>query len=231
MYLYCKKRNKRILSVRTLSVVVAVMILTCSLGITSASAATFKINTKVSGDFEYYVKNGTVCITEYLGKKKSITIPEKVEKKKVVRVELCGFEGDAVNLSKAKWLKEFYAEGLFVKTLDLRKNTQLLTLDLEESGALISLDLSANKELQDCFLDVKTIKNLSVKKCAKLKSLCAYVSITKLDLSDCKSLKELDLSGTSLTSLSLVKNKKLKDITVYSSKGLTIYIDGKTISV
>lgn len=168
---------------------------------------------KISQNFEYELHGGKAYIVGYTGQSQSITVPEKLAGKTVVSVELCDYEGSAINLSKCKGLKSFYAEQIFLDKLDLRSNRKLTSLTLDESGCIKTLDLSKNTKLKRCYIYTESIKKLNLSGCKALKKLYIFhCPIAKLDLGACKSLTDLAIQNTELRSLSLAKNRSLKRV-------------------
>ncbi|MDR0817002.1 MAG: hypothetical protein LBN35_00010 [Clostridiales Family XIII bacterium] len=191
----------------------------------AASASSGSSGYKVSGGFKYEIKGGKAYIVGYTGREQSVSVPKKIGKKTVVYVELCGFEGSAIDFSKCTGLKTFYAEQLYISKLDLRANRALKTLTLDESGGMTSLDLSKNTKLKVCYIYSDSIKSLNISGNKAMKKLTLFhCPITKLDLKACKSLTDLTVCNTKLTSLSLEKNRSLKRVTLQENKLKTINI-------
>jgi hypothetical protein len=169
------------------------------------------VNYKISGGFSYYLKGGKAYIVDYAGHDQSIVIPKKIEKKTVVYVELCGFDGKSVDFTQCTGLKTLYTEQLYISKLDLRSNRALKSLTLDESGGVKALDLSQNTKLTSCLISSEQLASINLTGVKKLKKLYIFhCPVTKLDLTSCKSLTDLAIQGTKLKALSLVKNKSLK---------------------
>jgi Leucine-rich repeat (LRR) protein len=185
----------------------------------SAHAAAYK----ESGGFTYYLKGGKAYIINYTGREKSISLPQKIGGKTVVYVELCGWDGNAVDFTKCTGLQTLNTEQLYVGKLDLRSNRALKSLTLDESGGLNSLDLSQNSKLTSCLISSGQLSDINLSGVKKLKKLYLFhCPITKLDLTACTALTDLALQNTKLTTLSLVKNKSLKRVTLCDNKLKTV---------
>jgi hypothetical protein len=185
--------------------------------------------------FEYYTTSAGAYIVGYTGKNAAIAIPEKINGKFVVYLELCGFRGTSVDFRKCTQLKSLHAEMLAIRTIDLSGNTQLTSLALHETYNVTKIDLSRNLELTNCYIDGRSIdsvnlrNNLKLKSCfissgkissvdlsrnTKLETLCINAPITSLNIVNSPILTELTVNGGRLTALNVSRNTALKKLDV-----------------
>ena len=166
-----------------------------------------------SGDFKYW-KHGSGVSIEYIGKAKSVTVPAKLNGKKVV-----AFKADyktspsAINTSKATELECIFVNDTSVKSLDVSKNSKLKILACWTNNKLSKITISRNKSLKYLECSGTIVSKLNVSGCPNLRGLWVNdTKIKKLNVSKSKKLQELDCRHCKLSKLVLGKNKKLKQL-------------------
>ena len=112
--------------------------------------------------------------------------PSKYAKyqKKYVK-DIKSFKG----VGKLTALRKFVANGTSVKTVNFKKNKNLIYLEMTD-GKLQKLDLNKNKKLKYLYLE--------------------YNQLTSLKINKCKKLVDVDLTGHMVKKLKIFHNKKTK---------------------
>ncbi|MGI6590476.1 MAG: leucine-rich repeat domain-containing protein [Eggerthellaceae bacterium] len=163
--------------------------------------------------FQYQISKGKAIITDYIGNKKSISIPAKIKGKPVTYVTI--FRGDSGDLDPGT-TKFIHTHRL--KSINLKKAKYLKGLDCTYNY-LTKIDASKNKKLVYLDCTANKVKKINVSKNTKLKRLdCSANKLKKLDVSKNKKLVELNCSGNRLKKLNVSKNKKLKRLYCHQNK-------------
>ena len=129
-------------------------------------------------------------------------------------IELSGSDlSDLTGIEYFEYLTTLHVISCNISSVDLSKNTQLVSLALDSNEKLTSLELLNHPELCTLFCGNCSIKNLDLSGCTGLTSLsCSDNKLTELDLSNCSSIDYVQCSYNKLTSLILTNCETLSQL-------------------
>lgn len=104
---------------RTISLLLVVLMLISAFS-TFTFSATTKAVTKKNANFQYTINSNQITINKYIGKNTSVTIPTKIDNKKVTTIGVKAFMGKNINAVKIPSTVTFIAMSAFDSCVNLK---------------------------------------------------------------------------------------------------------------
>lgn len=123
-------------------------------------------------------------------------------------------------------LETLSINGVSISTLDLSKNTALVTVSIVDCSYLASVTFGSVATIESLVITGTKISSLDVTKMTALKSLdCSKNSLTALDVTKNTALQTLKCSLNSIKTLDISKNAALKSLDCYMPSLIEIIIN------
>ena len=181
---------------------------------------------------KYYPIPGGLMVTPANKNATSVTIPAKINGKKVLTfthtandvysntLKYPKLKLKNINLKNATNLRVIIMHGTQVKSLDLSKCKNLNAVEIQGNPKLTTLKLGAKKKLEQLSCANCALKKVDVSKCPKLKLLSCLrnkkLQIIKLGAN--KKLKEISCGECAVKKLNLAKCTKLESLDCRDNK-------------